>query len=399
MFQHFQAYAGDPIFGLVEQFKRDPRPAKVNLTVGVYLGDDGQLPLMAAVAEAEASLLKAGRCKPYLPMAGAPDYRDAVQALLFGGHAAVREGRVATIQTVGGSGALKVGADVLKRHFPDAAIWVSDPTWDNHRAIFEGSGFQVHGYPYLDTASGGLAFDAMLAAIDALPAQSVVLLHACCHNPTGVDLCCGQWTELARVLARRRLIPLIDMAYQGFGAGLEEDGFALHALADAGLGFFVAHSFSKNFSLYGERCGALSVVCTDPGQAGLVFGQLQIAVRRNYSSPPAHGAAIVARVLGDAILRAGWEAELEQMRSRIRAMRELLQGELERLLPERDFSRFTRQRGMFTFTGLSAAEVDMMREMDGVYLLGNGRMCMAALNQGNVAVVARSLTTSVIACD
>jgi len=252
MFQHVDAYPGDPILTLNEDFQKDPRAGKINLSIGIYFDNEGRLPVMNAVREAESALLSAIGPKPYLPMTGHPAYREAVQHLLFGAdHEAVRSGRIATIQTLGGSGGLKVGGDFLKRYFPDSQVWVSDPTWDNHRAMFEGAGFQVNTYPYYDPATKGLKFDAMLTAIDALPAKSIVLLHACCHNPTGVDLNPAQWTQLIEVLKRRNLLPYLDIAYQGFGDGIDEDAFALRALADAGVSFFVANSFSKSFSLYG----------------------------------------------------------------------------------------------------------------------------------------------------
>ena len=385
MFEHVDAYAGDPILTLNESFGRDPRPNKVNLSIGIYFDDAGRLPVMEAVRQAETGMLQAIGPKPYLPMVGAANYREAVQQLLFGReHEAVKSGRIATIQTIGGSGALKVGGDFLKRYFPASQVWVSDPTWDNHRAMFEGAGFPVHTYPYYDAATGGLRFDEMLAAFEALPGQSIVLLHACCHNPTGVDLTRAQWEQLIPVIAARRLIPYVDIAYQGFGDGIEEDAFAIRALADAGVSFFVANSFSKSFSLYGERCGGLSVVCPDARQAELVLGQLQMTVRRNYSSPPTHGGQIVARVLGTPVLRETWAAELGGMRARIQAMRAELHRVLSAKLPGRDFNYFLTQRGMFSYTGLSAEQVDRLREEHAVYLVRSGRMCVAGLNSNNV---------------
>jgi aromatic-amino-acid transaminase len=329
--------------------------------------------------------------KPYLPMTGLPAYREAVQHLLFGAtHEAVTSGRIATIQTLGGSGGLKVGGDFLKRYFPESQVWVSDPTWDNHRAMFEGAGFQVNTYPYYDPETKGLRFDAMLEAIDGLPAQSIVLLHACCHNPTGVDLNNAQWLQVIEVLKRRKLLPYLDIAYQGFGDGIEEDAFALRALADAGVSFFVANSFSKSFSLYGERVGGLSVVCPDKAQAQLVIGQLMSAVRRNYSSPPTHGAQIVARVLQTPELRQVWADELTAMRERIKVMRHRLYDGVVALLPGRDVRYFIDQRGMFSYTGVSLAQSDALREQHGVYVLRSGRMCAAGLNANNVDRVAEA---------
>ena len=355
----------------------------------MYCDDAGRLPVMEAVREAEAAMLQHIGPRPYQPMEGAANYRQAVQHLLFGaGHEAVRSGRICTVQTLGGSGGLKVGGDFLKRYFGDSHVWVSDPTWDNHRAMFEGAGFPVHTYPYYDPATGGVKFDEMLATIRQLPAASIVLLHACCHNPTGVDLSREQWAELIPVIRERRLIPYVDIAYQGFGDGIEEDAFAIRALADAGICFFVASSFSKSFSLYGERCGALSVVCPDAGQAERVLGQLKAAVRRNYSSPPTHGGQIVARVLTTPALYDRWATELGGMRERIKAMRARLHEVLSAKLPGRNFDYFIRQRGMFSYTGLSPEQVDRLREEHGVYLVRSGRMCVAGLNQNNVEAVA-----------
>ena len=396
MFQHVDAYPGDPILTLNEDFQKDPRTGKINLSIGIYFDEQGRLPVMAAVREAESAMLASIGPKPYLPMAGAPNYREAVQHLLFGAdHEAVRNGRIATLQTLGGSGGLKVGGDFLKRYFPDSQVWVSDPTWDNHRAMFEGAGFVVNTYPYYDPATGGLRFDAMLDAIKALPKHSIVLLHACCHNPTGVDLSVAQWGELIPVLRDRQLLPYLDIAYQGFGDGIDEDAQAIRALADAGVPFFVANSFSKSFSLYGERVGGLSVVCPDKDQAGRVFGQLMSAVRRNYSSPPTHGGQIVARVLQTPALHKLWADELGGMRERIQLMRRRLHDGLVQRVPGRDFSYFITQRGMFSYTGLSAEQADVLREQHGVYVLRSGRMCVAGLNNSNVDRVAEALAAVV----
>ena len=389
MFEHIDAYAGDPILTLNEAFGSDPRPHKINLSIGIYFDDNGRLPVMRAVREAEAAMLQSIGPRPYQPMEGAANYRLAVQHLLFGAtHEAVIGGRVATAQTIGGSGGLKVGGDFLKRYFPDAGVWVSDPTWDNHRAMFEGAGFTVGTYPYCDPRAGGVAFAAMLAAFKALPERSIVLLHACCHNPTGVDLSAAQWAELIPVIQARRLIPYLDIAYQGFGDGIDEDAFAVRALTEAGVSFFCASSFSKSFSLYGERCGALSVVCPDKAQADLVLGQLKATIRKNYSSPPTHGGQIVARVLQTPALYAQWADELNAMRVRIKAMRQQLHAVLSVKLPGRDFNYFLTQRGMFSYTGLSAEQVDRLRDQHAVYLVRSGRMCVAGLNSGNVEATA-----------
>ncbi len=392
MFEHVQPYAGDPIFALVDAFNADPRPAKVNLSIGIYFDAQGRLPVLPSVQQAEARILAAGGAKPYLPMEGDAACRAEVAKLLLGAeHPAIAAGRVATIQTVGSSGGLKVGADFLKTWLPDAAVWVSDPTWDNHRSMFEGSGFTVNSYPYHDAATGGLRFDAMLATLRGLPARSIVLLHACCHNPTGVDLSPAQWDALIPVLRERELLPYLDLAYQGFGDGIDEDAYAVRALADAGLTFFVANSFSKSMSVYGERCGALSAVCASAAEAELVMGQLRFTVRRIYSSPALHAAKIVAHVLGDADLRPLWQAELAAMRERIGAMRRALHDRLVARVPGRDFGYLLSQRGMFSYTGLSGEKVDALRAQHAVYLLRSGRICIAGLNDANVGRTAEAM--------
>ncbi len=394
MFEHIAPYAGDPILTLNESFGRDPRAHKINLSIGVYFDDAGKLPVMGAVREAETAMLQAIGARPYQPMEGAANYRLAVQHLLFGpAHEAVTSGRIATVQTIGGSGGLKVGSDFLQRYFPDSQVWVSDPTWDNHRAMFEGAGFAVDTYPYYDAATGGLKFSEMLTAFRALPEQSIVLLHACCHNPTGVDLSAEQWAELIPLIRARRLIPYVDIAYQGFGDGIDEDAFAIRALAEAGIAFFCASSFSKSFSLYGERCGALSVVCPNAAEAELVLGQLRATVRKNYSSPPTHGGQIVVRVLQTPALRAQWVAELDAMRDRIHAMRQRLHAVLSAKLPGRHFDYFLTQRGMFSYTGLSPAQADRLREEHAVYVLRSGRMCVAGLNSSNVEATAVAMAS------
>ena len=385
MFQHVQPFAGDPILSLNEDFQRDPRPGKINLSIGIYFDDAGRVPVLDSVRRAETLLYERGGAKPYLPIEGSAPFRDAVQRLLFGAaNPLIAAGRIATLQGVGSSGGLKVGADFLKRHFPASEVWVSDPTWDNHRSMFEGAGIPVHTYPYYDAATGGLAFDAMLDCLRGLPANSIVLLHACCHNPTGVDLTRAQWDVLIPLLRERELLPYLDLAYQGFGDGIEADAYALRAMADAGLSFFVANSFSKSMSLYGERCGALSVVCPDAQQAANVLGQLKFTVRRNYSNPPIHGGALVAAVLGEPELRASWERDLEAMRQRILAMRHALHEVLGARMAQRDFGYVLRQRGMFSYTGLSAAQVDRLRTEHAIYMVRSGRICIAGLNRANV---------------
>ena len=389
MFEYIPPFAGDPILSLNEDFQKDPRPHKINLSIGIYFDDDGRIPVMDSVRRAEAVVVAKGGPKPYLPIEGATNFRGAVQQLLFGaGHEAVTSGRVATIQSVGSSGGLKVGADFLAAYFQGSQVWVSDPTWDNHRSMFEGAGLTVHTYPYYDAATGGVKFAPMLETLRGLPARSIVLLHACCHNPTGVDLTRTQWDELIPVLRERQLIPYLDLAYQGFGDGIEADAYAARALASAGVSFFIANSFSKSMSVYGERCGALSVVCPNAHEAGLVLGQLKYTIRRNYSSPPIHGGQIVATVLTDPELRRNWEIELGAMRERILAMRKQLHMVLQAKVPGRNCDYFLTQRGMFSYTGMTPAQVDTLREVHGVYMVRSGRICVAGLNTGNVEATA-----------
>lgn len=392
MFQHVDAYPGDPILTLVETFHKDPREQKVNLGIGLYYDEQGRIPLLGSVRKAEIARAANPLPRPYLPMEGAANYREAVQKLLFGAdHAAVRAKRIATIQTIGGSGALKVGADLLKRYFPNSEVWVSNPTWDNHRSIFEGAGFKVHDYPYYDAATGGVRFDEMLALLQTMPAQSVVLLHPCCHNPTGVDLSQPQWQQVIEVVKARQLIPFMDIAYQGFGDSLEEDAYAIRAMTDAGVSFCVSNSFSKNLSFYGERCGGLSIVCQSAEEAERVLGQMKFTVRRNYSSPPTHGGQITAAVMNDAALYQEWVGEVSEMRERIKAMRQKLFEVLSARLPDRDFSYFVKQRGMFSYTGLTPQQVDRLREEFAIYLVKSGRMCVAGLNSRNIDYVASAM--------
>jgi aromatic-amino-acid transaminase len=398
MFEHVEPFGGDPILSLNEDFQKDPRPHKINLSIGIYFDDQGKIPVLDSVRRAELRVVERNAPKPYLPIEGAANFRSAVQGLLFGAdHEALASGRVATIQSVGSSGGHKVGADFIARWLPGSAVWVSDPSWENHRSMFEGAGLAVHTYPYYDGATGGLAFDAMCAALRGLPRKSVVLLHACCHNPTGVDLTRAQWDTLVPILAAGELVPYLDLAYQGFGDGIVEDAYALRALAAAPgrdgrpLAFFVANSFSKSMSLYGERCGALSVVCADAAEAVNVLGQLKFTVRRNYSSPPIHGGQIVAAVLAEPDLRRSWEGELSAMRERIQAMRRALHGVLVAKVPGRDFGYFLSQHGMFSYTGLSPQQVDRLRAEFAVYVLRSGRMCVAGLNRANVEATAQAM--------
>ena len=382
----------DPILGITEQFVADPNPNKVNLGVGVYYDDDGKLPLLACVAEAERRMVEQPKARGYLPIDGIAAYDKAVQGLVFGaGSAALAEGRVATVQGLGGTGGLKVGADFLKRLRPDAKVLISDPSWENHRALFTNAGFAVESYPYYDAATLGIDFAGMLGALEAAPAGTVVVLHACCHNPTGYDLVPEQWSQVVRTVAERGLVAFLDMAYQGFGDGIEEDGAVVQQFLASGVDFFVATSFSKSFSLYGERVGALSVVCDGADEAARVLSQLKIVIRTNYSNPPTHGASVVATVLSSPALRAQWEDELAGMRTRIKRMRTALQDKLAAAGVERDLSFITRQRGMFSYSGLSTAQMQRLRQEFGVYGVDSGRICVAALNSRNIDHVAQSI--------
>ncbi len=389
MFAHVESYAGDPILSLMDTFHKDPNAAKVNLSIGLYYDEQGRIPRLASAVEAQRQVLEGPQAAcVYLPMEGLDSYRRGVQELLFGAqHPALRAGRIATIQSVGGSGALKVGADFLKSAYPDSQVWVSDPTWENHHALFGGAGFKVNTYPYFDAATGGVNFDGMLGALQSLPPFSIVLLHPCCHNPTGADLSVEQWDQLIPLIAERQLIPFLDTAYQGFGEGMERDAYAIRAMADAGLTVLVSNSFSKIFSLYGERVGGLSIVCPDAAMADKVLGQLKATVRRNYSSPPKHGALVVSAVLNDPQLRNQWLAEVEAMRLRIIDMRQQLVAALNVKMPHRDFSYILRQSGMFSYTGFSSAQVDTLRSEHAVYLISSGRVCMAGLNEQNLGKV------------
>lgn len=385
MFEHLPQYAGDPIFGLNDAFHRDTHPQKINLTIGLYYDDAGRIPVLSSVAAVERRLVDDPAPRVYLPMEGLAPYRSAVQRVVFGTeNKAVAEGRVATIQTLGGTGALKVGADLLHAAYPGSEVWISDPAWDNHHAIFGGAGFQTRGYPYYDSATKGLAFDAMMDCLRGLPSRSIVLLHPCCHNPTGVDLSREQWGEVIAVLGERGLIPFLDLAYQGLGEGMEEDAYAVRAMADAGLTLLVANSFSKNLSVYGERCGGLSVVCGSQAEAERVLGQLKAVVRRIYSSAPWHGGHVVAGVLNDADLHAQWLDEVADMRVRMARMRELVHEQLAAKLPGYDADYFIRQQGMFTYSGLSREQLLALRERHGVYIIDSGRVAVPGLNTANV---------------
>ncbi|MGN7873282.1 amino acid aminotransferase [Roseateles sp. 22389] len=382
----------DPILGLNEQFNADPNPAKVNLGVGVYYDDNGKLPLLACVAAAEAQMQAAPKPRGYLPIDGIAAYDAAVQGLVFGVDSEVLKAkRVATVQALGGTGGLKIGADFLKRLNPGAKVLISDPSWENHRALFTNAGFPVETYPYYDAANRGIDFAGMLGALNAAPAGTVVVLHACCHNPTGYDLTPAQWAQVVEAVKARQLVAFLDMAYQGFGEGIAEDGAVIQQFLAAGLDFFVSTSFSKSFSLYGERVGALSVVCASAEEATKVLSQLKIVIRTNYSNPPTHGAQVVATVLSTPALRAQWEEELAGMRVRIKQMREALVAELQAAGITDDLSYVTRQKGMFSYSGLSAEQMQRLRSEFGVYGVDSGRICVAALNSKNLKPVAAAI--------
>lgn len=392
MFAAVQLAPRDPILGLTEAFNADPRTNKVNLGVGVYYDDNGKLPLLAAVREAEKARLDSAPARGYLPIEGFGAYNQAVQQLLFGKDSPLlAAGRVATFEALGGTGGLRIGADFLKRLDPAAQVWISDPSWENHRALFEAAGFTVNSYPYYDAGTHGVNFGGMLDALNAMPAGAIVVLHACCHNPTGVDLTIGQWKQVVAVVQARGLVAFLDMAYQGFGDGIEADAAALRLFADSGLSFFVSSSFSKSFSLYGERVGALSIVTLDRDETARVISQVKRVIRTSYSNPPTHGAAVVAAVLSTPALRQMWEDELAGMRERIRKMRVQLVEKLKARGVKQDFSFVTTQRGMFSYSGLTSAQVDRLREEFAIYAIGTGRICLAALNSRNIDAVADAI--------
>ncbi|MBF7141378.1 MULTISPECIES: amino acid aminotransferase [Pseudomonas] len=376
----------DPILGLNEAFNADPRMGKINLGVGVYYDEAGKLPLLKAVIQAEQARVAQHAARGYLPIDGIATYDKAVQVLLFGEQSPLlAEGRVVTVQAVGGTGALKLGADFIKRLKPDTVVAISDPSWENHRALFETAGFPVQDYRYYDATNHGVDRSGLLEDLNALPSGSVVVLHACCHNPTGVDLTRSDWEQVLDVVRAKGHIPFLDIAYQGFGDGIAEDAEAVRLFAEAGLEFFVSSSFSKSFSLYGERVGALSIVTASRDESARVLSQVKRVIRTNYSNPPTHGATIVATVLNSTELRALWESELAEMRSRIRDMRLAL---VDRLAgASQDFSFIQQQRGMFSYSGLTTAQVHRLRDEFGIYALDTGRICAAALNQGNLGIV------------
>ncbi|MFB9886113.1 amino acid aminotransferase [Balneatrix alpica] len=392
LFAQVEMAPRDPILGLNEAFNADTRTTKVNLGVGVYYDEAGKIPLLKAVQQAEQQRVAQQAPRSYLPIEGVAAYDQAVQKLLFGADSALLQaGRVVTTQALGGTGALKIGADYLKRLLPGAKVAISNPSWENHRALFESAGFEVVNYSYYDATTQGVNEAGMLADLAALPAGSIVVLHACCHNPTGVDLDLAGWQKVLEVVKERQLVPFLDIAYQGFGAGIDEDAFAVRLFAESGLNFLVSSSFSKSFSLYGERVGALSLVTANAEESSRVLSQVKRVIRTNYSNPPTHGAMVVATVLNSAELRGLWEDELAQMRERIKAMREAMVRKLAEQGAARDFSFVARQRGMFSYSGLTAEQVERLKNEFGIYAVSSGRICVAALNDGNIDAVTAAI--------
>lgn len=386
----------DPILGLTEQFVADPNPKKVNLGVGVYYDDNGKLPLLECVQKAEEKMMAAHAARGYLPIDGIAAYDAAIKALVFGADSeAVKSGRVATVQALGGTGGLKIGADFLKKLNPAAKVLISDPSWENHRGIFRDAGFTVENYPYFDAGKRGIDMDGMLTALNTAPAGTIVVLHACCHNPTGYDLTAAQWDQVVAAVKARKLVAFLDMAYQGFGQGIAEDGIAVAKFLASGEDFLVSTSFSKSLSLYGERVGALSVLCQNKDEATRVLSQLKIVIRTNYSNPPTHGGQVAATILNTPELRALWEKELAAMRVRIKEMRGALVSKLKEKGVQRDFGFITQQVGMFSYSGLTKEQMVRLRNEFGVYGIESGRICVAALNSKNIDYVAQSIATVV----
>lgn len=382
----------DPILGLNEQFNADTNPQKVNLGVGVYYDDNGKLPLLQCVQEAEKRMMEAPKARGYLPIDGIAAYDSAVKNLVFGADSEpVKSGRVATVQALGGTGGLKIGADFLKKVNPGAKVLISDPSWENHRALFTQAGFAVEAYPYYNAAKRGIDFDGMLTALNTAAQGTIVVLHACCHNPTGYDISAAQWDQVIAAVKARKLVPFLDMAYQGFGYGIAEDGAVIGKFVAAGLSFFVSTSFSKSFSLYGERVGALSVLCQDKDECDRVLSQLKIMIRTNYSNPPTHGGTVCAMVLNTPELRAMWEKELGDMRARIKQMRIALVEKLKGAGVKQDMGFITDQIGMFSYSGLTKDQMVRLRNEFGVYGTDTGRMCVAALNSKNIDYVCQSI--------
>jgi aromatic-amino-acid transaminase len=382
----------DPILGLNEQFNADTRTSKVNLGVGVYFDDQGRIPLLKAVRQAEVARIEAAAARGYLPIEGIPGYNKGAQTLLLGKDSPlIAAGRVLTAQTLGGTGALKIGADFLQQLLPASKVVISDPSWENHRALFERAGFTVETYPSYDAKTHGLNFPGMLAALKALPAKTIVLLHACCHNPTGVDPTFEQWQQIAQAVKEQDLVPFLDIAYQGFGDGIQEDASVIRLFAEQDQTMLISSSFSKSFSLYGERVGAFTLVTGSKDETARVLSQVKRVIRTNYSNPPTHGGTVVASILNSPDLYTLWTAELAEMRDRIRAMRTQLVAKLKEHGATQDFDFVLTQRGMFSYSGLTAAQVERLREEHGIYAVSSGRICVAALNTGNIDYVAKAI--------
>ncbi len=394
LFSSIEMAPRDPILGITEAYNADANPAKVNLGVGVYTDDNGKVPLLECVKRAEAQLTAAAAPRSYLPIDGLASYDKQVQTLVFGADSpAVTEGRAITVQSLGGTGGLKIGADFLKRFNPDAEVWISDPSWENHRALFESAGFVVKTYPYYDAATHGVNFTGLLNALESAKPGTVIVLHACCHNPSGVDLTDSQWDQVIEVVGRRQLVPFLDLAYQGFSRSIDEDGAVVRRFAATGRALLVSNSFSKSFSLYGERIGAFNLVASSREEAQRVLSQIKRVVRTNYSNPPTHGGQLVATVLGKTELRALWEEELSGMRDRIKAMRQSFVAKLKTSLPAKDFSFVAHQNGMFSFSGLSQAQVARLKSEFSVYAVDSGRICVAALNTRNIDTVVEAIAS------
>jgi aromatic-amino-acid transaminase len=397
LFARVEMAPHDPILGVTEAYHNDPNPSKVNLGVGVYTDDNGKVPVLECVRQAETEMAASASPRNYLPIDGLKSYDRAVQEVLFGAdHPVLRDGRVVTVQTLGGTGGLKVGADLLRRVNPTADVWISDPSWENHRAIFEYAGYGENVYPYYDAATHGLKFDAMLDTLEKLPAGSVVLLHACCHNPTGVDLKEPQWDRVIEVVNRRGLVPFLDLAYQGFAEGLDADAAAVRKFSSACPTLVVSSSFSKSLSLYGERVGACSIVAENAEEAGRVLSQVKRVIRTNYSSPPTHGGQAVATVLTTPELRTLWEKELGAMRDRIKTMRREFVQKVRAERADFDFSFVVEQRGMFSYSGLNRDQVRRLREEYSIYTIDSGRICVAALSSKNIDYVAKAVASVLV---
>ena len=395
LFSQIELAPPDPILGLTEAYNKDTNPSKVNLGVGIYQDDSGSVPVLETIRKAEAKWLEIEKSKGYLPIDGVPEYRKAVQELLLGKNSEIiKNGIAVTVQSLGGTGALKIGADFLKTFFPDSTVYISDPTWANHRQIFEKSGFTVDTYTYYDPSTHGLDFEGMYKSIDSLADGSIVLLHACCHNPTGVDPTHEQWNKIAEIFKNRNLIPFIDFAYQGFGEGLDEDAYSVRLFADQGIPCLVSSSFSKSMSVYRERVGALTFITENPEESTKILSQIKRIIRSNYSNPSSHGAQAATLILTDPELRAEWEKEVAIMRERIQRMRHLFVEGLKSQGVDQDFGFIIDQKGMFSFSGLSKEAVEKLKKEKSLYIVGSGRICVAAMNQKNIPYITEAIASA-----